>query len=254
MTVQRYRDGAWGEVNKVGKPLDDVSVDVRREGEWQEIWPSVDIPDIVENQSFAWYPFDEYADAQTENFEDQSPNDNDLDRGRISGMTTINGVQASDFDGTDDFLSSDEFSDIFPCTVFVVLDMGGSSDQCVSNLDNDTAKIVGYDIDSDDDWELNAEKNVSATNSDADAGLLTSVFDDGASLIRQDGDDILIDGDVGTRDADIINVGARALEGKSEDSHFEGAIGELIVYDDILDSGKIDEVEEYLAGKWGFTI
>ena len=98
MTVQRYRDGAWGEVNKVGKPLDDVSVNVRREGEWQEIWPSVDIPDSVVNQ---W---------AVENFATPWP-----DSVGTADMT-INGLSSSTFstsdpsvfgDGVDDFGSSD---------------------------------------------------------------------------------------------------------------------------------------------------
>lgn len=39
MTVNRFRDGEFAEVNQVGNPLDDATVKVRRADEWDEIWP-----------------------------------------------------------------------------------------------------------------------------------------------------------------------------------------------------------------------
>jgi len=45
MTVNRFRDGEFAEVNRIGQPLEDASVKVRRADEWDEIWPTDELDD-----------------------------------------------------------------------------------------------------------------------------------------------------------------------------------------------------------------
>ena len=58
MTVNRFRDGEFAKVRQVGKPLDDASVKVRRDGEWDEIWPGVTVVEDFERGNLDPYEGD----------------------------------------------------------------------------------------------------------------------------------------------------------------------------------------------------
>ena len=208
------------------------------------------IPDTVENQSFAWYPFDEYGDTQTESFEDQSPNDNDLDNGSISGMTTLNGVQAGVFDGDGDTLSIGSFSsENHPYTLFVVgrLDATDLTQSYVpvNTKDGDTSALFWSG--SFEKWRMFSGDGFNGSNNE-DIKLLTGVFDTDESVIRENATEEST-GDSGSRELDKINVGH-----DNDRNNWDGAIGEVIIFDDRLSLDDINEIEEYLANKWSISI
>ena len=112
MTVNRFRDGEFAEVRQVGKPLDDASVNVRREGEWQEIWPPVDIPDSVVYQ---WRtPIDGLSDTDVVSTWPDSVGDND---GSGVGVTYneggFAGADAVSADGNDDLVETSPVPELY---------------------------------------------------------------------------------------------------------------------------------------------
>ena len=213
------------------------------------------LPDAIPDSEdlHAWYPFNVYESSQTSNFDDESGNGHDLDNGSITGMTTIDGRQAGEFDGIDDEVSSSTFSDIKPATVFLVVDMAADQqDQAIVGFDTDSAVLVAYGVNSEDEWELNTDRNLIASGSDHTATVLTGVFagnDDG--LLRQDGSEIVSGTSISARNIEFVNLGSR---GDDRSLFYEGAIGEMVVYPDIRTASQIEDVESYLADKWGATL
>lgn len=199
----------------------------------------------------ARYDFTEYSGSS--NFSDLTGNGYDLVNGQITDVTeSINGYKAGNFDGADDYVSTNTFSSISqPFTIFSVgrLDDSGS-EGTIHALDDNTELNTRY-YDYDDVWRLYGGSNVLDGGSyTGNPRIITSVYDGSNSLLRLDGSDVA-SGDGGTASSNSIVLGYRP---DNNLSYFTGAIGELLYYPDRRTSTQINEVESYLSDEWGITI
>ena len=209
------------------------------------------IPDSVENQSFAWYPFDQYDTATTSGISDESPNDNTLDQGQISGYTDINGVQAGLFDGGNDHLYGPQFSDIEPATAFIVAEMDSDADTSdsqwlIETATNDAA--FGLNWFGGEGWQLRGDDGVFGS-SDNTVKLFTCIWDGSSGTLRENGSVTADSANISFSTVNGIEIGA--IDGHDNSGAFwDGAIGEVILFDDVRGSNEIGEVEDYLNEKW----
>jgi hypothetical protein len=194
---------------------------------------------------YARYDFSEYDTSETSNIEDLSGNRQTLDTGSFSGYTTINGVQAADFDGSDDELGGPLFSDVgtFAKYAVVEVDSGATNENTVMfNRDNESGiEVFQYRLG--DEWRCSGATGISANTS---FHLHTYIRDQSNNVEYRvnSGDETT----TGTMDRPFnrIHVGNDPFRGR----FFQGAIGELLIYNANHDFETRDEVEDYLSSKW----
>ena len=206
---------------------------------------------LDEQDLHARYDFSEYSG--TDNFADLSGNNNDLINGSISGITeNINGIDAGEFDGDGDSLWTDSFTDILPATISVVMKVTGSAldnHGIIATFDSDFAHIE-WQGDPDDNWRISRGDALNGGDN-IDIRLLTAVVTaSGDSILREDGDQTA-SGDSGSREWNINIVGAAGAG--VEERPFEGAIGEMLIYDSDK-RNSLSDIEAYLIDKWDLSI
>jgi len=169
--------------------------------------------------------------------------------GSYTGVSaTINGVQAGDFDGTNDALdvqfSSNESQ---PITIAAVAECTVSSGR--NGLSDGVANNFNLEWRFDtDNYDAFAGAGLSGGSPDQDPHIITILYDGANSVIRVDGTQI-VSGDVGTNQLDGITLGSRL----GSQAHFEGQIGEWFIYPQDK-SAKFSDIEQYLSLKWGISI
>jgi len=206
------------------------------------------IPD--EQVLHARYDFSEYSG--TSGLSDLTENGYDLVNGSITSVSeSINGVQAGEFDGTDDTVYTDPFTTITqPYSVYGVarlddaaqqsalwqLATGSASNKLLLEWGTSNYRIFAGSL-------LNGSTNSGTL-------LFGAIYDGTNSQIREDGVQTN-SGDAGSRDMDVIGIGSTQPDEASR--FWTGAIGEVLVYPD-GDTSRISDVESYLSDKWGVTI
>lgn len=201
------------------------------------------IPDSGDLQ--AHYDFSE-EDGSTP-VTDQSGNGHDLS-GSYSGVSRdINGVQAGDFDGTDDNLTVSFSAESQPNHIFIVAQADSISGN-ESPFDADTAvdQLI-FATGSSNNWAINSGDTVEDGSADTSAVIISGLYNGASSAIRVNG--VESTGNAGTASLDGISLGARG-DGTNP---FDGTIGEVLVYPQDK-SGIVSDVESYLSDKWGITL
>ena len=256
MTVNRFRDGEFAEVNKVGNPLEDASVNVRREDEWQEIWPSVDIPDSGALQYHIAARLDDtHSQGDPVTTIPDHANGFDLSGGSPTfEADVLNGEPVYRFDGIDDELEHDDATISQPYTVFAVVKGGDTNDEeAIWSSHSGTAGSDRAALDiryGDDEYLLFAGETVSGGTPDTNYHIVTSVVDGSNSLVRVDGTEIT-SGDAGNFDLDGLMVGDTYT---TVDRHLDGDLAELPLYPDRRTSQQIDDVEGALSDIYGISL
>jgi len=229
-----------------GQEVQEITVD------GQTVFEAVNIPD--EQDLHAHYNFREYSG--TSNFTDLTGNGFDLVNGSITGVTeTINGVQAGEFDGVDDTVFTNTFANIpQPVTVFLVcrLDARDTTIHRVTQLSTNGMHF-GFDGRNDfDEWTvfIGGEGSRPQGSSDKTVKLLTVLYDDSNSIIRENG---VLTGFGGFSGPDMDAVGLGSGNPAFDGQFWDGAIGEVLVYPSDK-SAIFSEAESYLASEWGISI
>jgi len=183
---------------------------------------------------------------------DQSGNGYDLDTGGYSGVgRTINGVQAGDFDGTDDYLAGAVFDSTIsqPNTVYAMYELDDTGERHLWDSEGSSERHVFYA--SSTDWNTFAGlQPLDVPNTDS--GLVTATFDGSNSIVRQNGSQTA-SGDPGSDGMGAVSLGRRP-PANGGNRYYNGTIGEVLVYNVLHDSSTISDVETYLANKWGISI
>ena len=170
---------------------------------------------------------------------------NDADGGSpIYRENGIGGFPSLEFDGSNDRFGTN-LSLSQPYTYIAVVDLFDAS-ETKRILDRDSGDSVLFFTT--DGWILFAGDSITGSSDDSKQ-LLVGVFDGGDSLLREDGTETA-SGDVGSGSPTDIEIGAAATGA----NYWDGYIGEIMIYNDVLTSAEIGSEEERLSDKWGITI
>ena len=207
---------------------------------------TVEIESTIPDSELLHAAYDFSKEDGTTPVVDRSDNNLDLDTGSYSGVNDdINGVQAGEFDGVDDTVFTTSGSMDFPYLVATVHRPDDTDGNHVPVMPSDS--FVFHKIDAGDFFMRTTNSVRGSAATEGDAVIHLSVFDGDDSEIRIDGS-VDASGSQDNVDYDGVGVGSR----ESGDSEFyDGAIGEVLLYDGIPDIG---EVESYLSNKWGVSI
>lgn len=188
---------------------------------------------------------------------DETDNGYDLDQGAYTGVgVSINGVQAGEFDGTDDtvYLGASSFSDITPATFAMVFEPTSTPD--------DTDQFV-YLADNSDNFGLRKREGAwewgdVQNNNIAEGGsvnteptLLVGTLSS-SGVLRVNGSEVASGDTVGSRS--LTEYGFASRQPYQNDRNPPVNWGEILVYPDERSSSQISEIESYLSDKWGITI
>lgn len=177
-----------------------------------------------------------------------------------SGTVTINGKNAIDFDGTNDYLFNNGVASSFsgndkPFTIFWVQD---------KDVANSTPWMFGFDpagvayIWSYGDSMLFRDDAVTTTSiSGTGSSSLSPVFmtfrSSGLSFTAWSNKTQTVSAtayDRGNITVNISTIGAYR-QGTLPELYLDGSIGELIYYNRELTTGEVAQVQDYLSAKWG---
>ena len=182
---------------------------------------------------------------------DQSGNGFDLGEGSYSGVNVdINGVQAGEFDGSNDGVwHGGSFTDLRPCTVYAVVEGDpDGQDGAIAALSDDFHMLRASGL-----WEFQSNDPVEGT-SEAGDKLLTTIDEGDVAKFREEGDQ-KDEGSIGSeREVTKIGVGNQNVRSDFDGRYFDGKIGEILLYEVDHDDDTADDVESYLANKWGITL
>jgi hypothetical protein len=181
--------------------------------------------------------------------------DDDLTAGAAPTYKTgvINGNAVVRFDGVDDYLDVAFADESQPFHVFLALQWtfvdGGN--RYVFDGETNRAYFSARDNNSADEWRISTASGATVAGGSLDTnfhihGLL---FNGGSSSVRNDGSEVAT-GDAGGNALDGITAGAT----RSQTSHAEADVGEILVYGEEKSGTGLDDVESYLADKWGVAL
>jgi hypothetical protein len=181
---------------------------------------------------------------------------NDL-TGATTGLSDINGVQAINFDGSNDSLSVGSWdSDLpQPVTVAVVYQFDSFNSADVETVVTGRDSLGDcYDIrNQNGDKTIFSGSMLTGPSMDTDAHSAVTVFDGGASIFELE-DSQVASGDAGTREQDggaDFSVGARQ---PNDDFRADVTVGEVLVYERKLSNTERSDVHSYFSDKWGISI
>lgn len=158
-----------------------------------------------------------------------------------------NGNAIVRFDGTDDLLTV-SFSALSQANhVFIVCDHDSDSSNSFDSDDSNNRHALGADGSS--QWLLFAGSTITDNSYATGFELLTGLFNGANSTLRIDGSQTA-SGDAGSDGLGGITVGAQ----QGDQNHADTDIGEVLVYNTELPTNDRDDIEEYLADKWGISI
>lgn len=175
--------------------------------------------------------------------------------GSYSGVgRDINGVQAGDFDGTDDSLSQSTQISTNPSSVYAIFKTDSYPDSgavgLVDSSDDSNNKNALVGRTTPDEWSIINGSFINTVAVDTTtAHVFGGIFDGSNSIARFDGSEFT--GDTGSRTPDGLSVGN---QGSDSGVYFDGLIGEILYYGVKHDSATRSDVETYLAAKWGVTL
>lgn len=190
----------------------------------------------------------------TSSVADQTSNGHDL-TGSYSGPTaTINGNQAGEFDGADDYLDVSFGTTLSqPTHFFIVAQMTASPNEfneIITGDDTTDRQAIAGDNDANgDDWTLFAGTRLnSGLTFDETPHIISGLFDGTNSVLRLDGTQIA-SGDAGANSLSGLTVGSHPFQF----NYTAVNVGESLLYP-MDKSGVQSDVESYLSNKWGITI
>lgn len=258
MTVNRFRDGEFAEVNKVGNPLEDASVNVRREDEWQEIWPSVDIPDSVVRHYDAT---NDSRDTGTKtSIPDQKGNVDLVNGTQVTLVDNgINGLRSYQLDGLDDYLVYDGVSVSTPWTLFAVIQRDSSSrGELFDRGGGGIAQNNGGMTTEDSDRVLardggESEFDLDVSNPDLANQTVLIVYEITGSDGRLRVWDPDLDMDSGSGDG--TNFGNETVDffrDRRDQRYLDGYVGEIAISNSDFGS-ELETFENELLDKWGIN-
>ena len=186
----------------------------------------------------------------TSTVEDQTGNGHDLTGSYTGPTATINGLQAGEFDGADDFVDVDWPNQSQPNHIFVVFQYlsDPNSTSGVIGGANDGQHKIGNNNNGDLDLYAGNANGVVDGDADTNPHIASGLFDGGSSVLRIDGTQVAT-GDVGGQDMGGLTAGAQA----GGNNYANVAIGEILPYQTDKSSNQSD-IETYLANKWGITL
>lgn len=170
----------------------------------------------------------------------------------ITGTRTINGINALDFNGSTHVLRRTGTPDMpQPNTVFVVADadtIGNLQFVIDSGAGAQREVITGYG--SPAKWALWAGNIPTQSSSDTvDPMIMSAFFNAASSKMRINGTQVLSNAPIGTFRRVGISIG-----GSVSAASFNGLIGEILVYDNLLTDSQTADVERFLSDKWGIAL
>ena len=183
---------------------------------------------------------------------DQTGNGYDLGNGSYTGVgTTINGLQAGEYDGVDDstWVTFSEVSQ--PTTIAMVVQLDATTSG--SNLewfdgDSGATHLIRSRT-------FNGEFNIYGGNTlnagvseDTNPHIFVCLFNGTSSVIRIDGTEAAT-GDAGSLGLDGVTLGSRG----DQSLYAPIRIGEVLVYPQDK-SSIFGDIESYLSDKWGVTL
>jgi hypothetical protein len=178
-----------------------------------------------------------------------------LDTGQATGTTDINGVQAGNFDGTDDSLrSSLPTAKTQPLDVHVVCQINSvpsSGQERFFGGSGGTFFEILFNGDI-DDYVTFAGSAVSGGSLTSDPIVITGTFNTTSSDIVVNGTEVVTGGDVGTNDLVGITLGADG--GSPPGRHFGGAIGTAAVYDATASGYSRSDAHSAFADAYGISV
>jgi len=202
----------------------------------------VAIPDAQD--LYAHYDFSKEDGSTT--VTDQTGNGRDIS-GSYSGTSVdINGVQAGDFDGSDDNLSTTWSTVSEPWHIFAVIQYKTESGDILDGASQAESRMYGPVF---GDWRLyqGGSSVVIGGTSDTNPHIIGGLFGS-TDVLRLDGSQ-LASADSGSSDLTGLTVGSRG----NNEKYGDVKIGEILVYPQ--DKSDIQsEIEQYLSDKWGITI
>lgn len=168
-----------------------------------------------------------------------------------TGTRTLGGLNAIDFDGVDHFMDVTYGATITqPNTIFAVAqsDVATGQQYIMGGVDATDRNILI--MNATPVWDLYAGTDLPGGSADTSPHAFGGVFDGVSSELFVDGLSQAT-GDVGAGDSAGLTVGRRYA---TPFRYWNGIICELIVIDGTLSTADRQNVEGYLAWKWGFEI
>ena len=189
------------------------------------------------------------SDGTVTELGDLSGNGHDVTGTVSGGITTINELDAVNFDGSDDVLDGDVTDENAPYHIFAVIrfdslvDSGSQFAMHGSLPDNNSHQMLR---DTDSDFAMRADSDLNSTTYDTAIHILEMLFqpDGTTSTFVIDGTEEA-SGDIGDITLDRIEYAAR-----DGSSNGDITLGEVLVYNDDKSSTE-SEIRSYLNDKWG---
>lgn len=253
MTVNRYRNGEFAEVNQVGNPLEDATVKVRRGGEWDEIWPVTTVPDSDNLQ--LQYDLQQQPESDGELIEaliDHGPNESEAYNvgGPTMDSAGFNGEPIASLDGVDDgwLVDDGDWTDIMqPFTFYAAFDLdatGGDNILIATDGGDDPPINLGMQ---EGEWRIRCGESLYGSDN-LDVNILSGVCDNTNGVLYEDGEQIA-EGGIGDRNMD----GGVSIGWYSDQNgwYFDGGVAEILVYSSAHDPETVADVNAYLTDRWG---
>jgi len=161
---------------------------------------------------------------------------------------TINGVQAGEFDGTDDNVDGDYPDLSEPYDIYLVAQFPSSqnvSNPVVYDGFSNTHQLF---LNSVSTFDLFQSSVVTGPSFTTDNAILTAQFGS-TDKIRLNGTQGG-SGDAGSSSSDGLTVGSSA----ADDNYIVASIGQMLVYDPSASGYSVSDVESYLSDKWGIAV
>jgi len=184
---------------------------------------------------------------------DQSGNNRNLSNGSFSGVgVAINGLQAGDFDGTNDAINTGSTSALTtPQHVFLVFEQrspGGSRQTFFNDQSGGGDNQILDNSAFSGTYEMFNGSGIDGGSPDTNPKILSCLFNGTSSALRINGTQVA-SGDTGTLDLNGISVGNRP--GTSQ--FVDAKIGQVLVYNTDK-SFNVSTIESFLGDKWGITV
>jgi hypothetical protein len=178
----------------------------------------------------------------------------------LSGTRTINGKNAIDFDGSNDFLINNAVATSFtgedkPFTVFVCVDRDASSNSTwmFGRSTSGTPYLWQYFDNVQIRDDSNSTSTIAITNSSTSGAKIVTYRSTGLNFTGYINKTLVNTGTAYNRGAitlDISTIGAYRTSAAT-DFYLNGAIGEIIYYNRELTITEVGQVQDYMMARWG---
>lgn len=231
-------------------------------GVWEAIVPFVDpfLPTDISNLA-AWFDASDEASVirsggAVSQWNDKSGIGNNLTQATTNDRPQFaedfqNGLPLITFDGVNDFMDLTNFSGgalSQPNTAFVVCRIPTTTTTTNGVIwDTPTSNRNLFTIATLTQYRMFAGNNLSSGDAlQTTVDQFSLFFNTTTSLMRRNQVEIIASGDAGS----LTFEGLRLSAGTANDSFSNTEIGEMVIYDKLLNDTERDQVENYLKNKW----